>query len=127
MATINALCDGDSVHDIIDNITSQSTEDPWLSKARDSLAHGSSLAARWIYQQLRETRHASLREVFQLEIQLATNIMRHPEFAEGVRALLIDKDRQPTWQYASSRDVTDEVLAPFFSQPWPENPLADLD
>jgi enoyl-CoA hydratase/carnithine racemase len=127
MATINALCDGDSVHDIIDNITGQSTEDPWLSKARDSLAHGSSLAARWIYQQLQETRHASLREVFQSEIQLATNIMRHPEFAEGVRALLIDKDRQPAWQYASSRDVTDEVLAPFFSQPWPENPLADLD
>jgi len=127
MATINALCDGDSVHDIIDNITSQSTEDPWLSKARDSLANGSSLAARWIYQQLRETRHASLREVFQLEIQLATNIMRHREFAEGVRALLIDKDRQPAWQYANSRDVTDEVLAPFFSQPWPENPLADLD
>jgi enoyl-CoA hydratase/carnithine racemase len=127
MATINALCDGDSVHNIIDNITGQSTEDPWLSKARDSLAHGSSLAARWIYQQLQETRHASLREVFQSEIQLATNIMRHPEFAEGVRALLIDKDRQPAWQYASSRDVTDEVLAPFFSQPWPENPLADLD
>ena len=126
IATINALCDGDDVHEIIDNIVGQTTEDPWLSKARDSLAHGSSLAARWIHQQLRETRHASLREVFLAEIQLVTNIVRHPEFAEGVRALLIDKDRAPTWQYANSRDVTDAILAPFFTSPWAENPLAEL-
>jgi enoyl-CoA hydratase/carnithine racemase len=127
MGTINALCDGDSVHDIIDNITGISTEDPWLVKARDSLAHGSSLAARWIHRQLWETRFASLREVFQSEIQLATRIVRHPEFAEGVRALLIDKDRNPAWQYATSRDVPDTELDKFFTAPWDTNPLADLD
>jgi hypothetical protein len=52
--------------------------------------------------------------------------VRHPEFAEGVRALLIDKDRSPRWQYQKSRDVPDEVLDAFFSPPWDENPLADL-
>ena len=127
MATINALCDGDSVHDIIDNIVGMDTEDPWLIKARDSLAHGSPLAARWIHQQLWETRHASLREVFRAEIQLVTNIVRHPEFAEGVRALLIDKDRNPAWQYQASRDIPDAELDAFFTAPWDENPLADLD
>ncbi|MEH6518977.1 MAG: enoyl-CoA hydratase/isomerase family protein [Halioglobus sp.] len=126
IATINALCDGDDIHEIIDNIVGQTTEDPWLSKARNGLAHGSSLAARWIHQQLIETRHMSLREVFLAEIQLVTNIVRHPEFAEGVRALLIDKDRSPAWSYATSRDVTDEVLAPFFTSPWAENPLTEL-
>jgi enoyl-CoA hydratase/carnithine racemase len=126
IATINALCDGDDIHEIIDNIVGQTTEDPWLSKARNGLAHGSSLAARWIHQQLRETRHMSLREVFLAEIQLVTNIVRHPEFTEGVRALLIDKDRSPAWCYATSRDVTDEVLAPFFTSPWAENPLTEL-
>ena len=126
MATISALCDGDNVHQIIDNIVGQSTEDPWLSKARDGLAHGSKLAARWIHQQLWVTRHASLREVFQAEIQLATNIMRHPEFGEGVRALLIDKDRNPSWTFGASRDVSDEELEKFFTAPWPQNPLADL-
>ncbi len=126
MASISALCDGDSVHDIIDNITSQETEDPWLTKARDSLAAGSPLAARWIHRQLYATRHASLKEVFQQEIQLVTNIVRYPEFAEGVRALLVDKDRNPAWAYASSRDVTDTVLDGFFAAPWSHNPLADL-
>jgi hypothetical protein len=71
-------------------------------------------------------RHASLKEVFQSEIRLATNILRHPEFAEGVRALLIDKDRKPAWQYRTSREVPDEVLETFFTAPWDRNPLADL-
>lgn len=126
MASINALCDGDNVHQIIDNITALETEDPWLAKARDGLAHGSMLAACWIHQQLWETRHASLAEVFQAEIQLGTNIIRHPEFAEGVRALLIDKDRNPSWSYAASRDIPGAVLDSFFNAPWDQNPLADL-
>ena len=71
LGSINTLCDGDDIHEIIDNIVSLQTQDPWLSKAGDSLGHGSSLAALWIYRQLVENRHASLREVFQSEIQLA--------------------------------------------------------
>ncbi len=126
LGSINTLCDGDDVHEIVDNITSQQTQDPWLSKAADSLAHGSPLAALWIYRQLRETRLHSLREVFQAEIQLATRVVRHPEFAEGVRALLIDKDRKPQWQYPTTRDVPAELLATFFTPPWDSNPLADL-
>lgn len=126
LSTINTLCDGDDIHEIIDNIVGQQTQDPWLARARDSLAHGSPLAALWIHRQLMETRHASLREVFQAEIQLATNIVRHPEFTEGVRALLIDKDRNPNWQYKASRDVPAEQLDAFFIAPWDENPLADL-
>jgi hypothetical protein len=71
-------------------------------------------------------RYASLKEIFQSEIRLVTNIVRHPEFAEGVRALLIDKDRSPTWQYASTREVPEDVLASFFTTPWADNPLANL-
>lgn len=126
LGSINTLCDGDDIHQIIDNIVSLATQDPWLSKAGESLTHGSPLAALWIARQLLEMRHASLKEVFQSEIRLATNIVRHPEFAEGVRALLIDKDRTPAWQYRASRDVPADVLAAFFTAPWDSNPLADL-
>ncbi|MFT7289095.1 MAG: enoyl-CoA hydratase/carnithine racemase [Halieaceae bacterium] len=127
IARINALCDGDDIHAIIDNITSQNTDDPWLARGRDSLAYGSKLAALWIHRQLWETRHASLREVFQSEIQLVSNVVRYPEFAEGVRALLIDKDRSPAWQYTSSRDIPVELLENFFKAPWDVNPLAALN
>ncbi len=126
LVSINSLCDGDDIHEIIDNIVALPAQDPWLSKAGESLAHGSPLSALWTARQLREQRHASLREVFQSEIRLATNIVRHPEFAEGVRALLIDKDRKPEWRYRASRDVPPPVLDAFFTAPWEHNPLADL-
>jgi enoyl-CoA hydratase/carnithine racemase len=126
LGSINSLCDGDDIHEVIDNIVSLQTKDPWLTKAGESLSRGSPLAALWISRQLSEQRHASLKEVFQSEIRLATNIVRHPEFAEGVRALLIDKDRTPAWQYQSSREVPPDVLAAFFTEPWDRNPLADL-
>jgi enoyl-CoA hydratase/carnithine racemase len=126
LGSINTLCDGDDIYQIIDNIVSLSTEDPWLSKAGESLAHGSPLAALWIARQLQQQRYSSLKEVFQSEILLVTNIVRHPEFAEGVRALLIDKDRNPNWQYKATRDVPADVLDKFFTAPWQSNPLADL-
>jgi enoyl-CoA hydratase/carnithine racemase len=125
-ATIAQLLDGDDIHDVIDRITGQDTEDPWLARARDGLAHGSRLAALWIDRQLWETRHMGLADIFRAELQLATNIVRHPEFAEGVRALLIDKDRTPAWLYRASRDVPHELLDSFFQPPWDENPLAGL-
>lgn len=126
LETINSLCDGDDIHDVIERILALDTDDPWLSRARDGLDNGSRLAACWIDRQLASTRHDSLREVFQSELQLATRIVRHPEFAEGVRALLIDKDRNPAWAYEQSRSVPPELMEQFFTPPWPQNPLADL-
>ncbi|MFV0478654.1 MAG: enoyl-CoA hydratase/isomerase family protein [Parahaliea sp.] len=124
LATIEHLCDGDDIYQVIEAITAIETDDSWLARARDGLAYGSPLATLWIERQLQQTRDASLKEVFASELVLATNILRHPEFAEGVRALIIDKDRKPDWQYKTVRDVPAKVLDLFFSSPWPVNPLA---
>jgi hypothetical protein len=57
---------------------------------------------------------------------LVTNIVRHPEFAEGVRALLIDKDNTPRWQFVSVRDVPRQLMDNMITPPWPTNPLANI-
>ncbi len=128
---INQLCSGDDVFTVVDAITNLETDDSWLAKARDSLAAGSPLSALIISRQLELSRDMTLADVFRAEVQLSTNIVRYPEFSEGVRALLIDKDRNPQWQFKAVTDVPTEVLDRFFSVPesgstWPENPLADL-
>lgn len=123
---IEALCLGTDAFAILGAIAELDTDDAWLAAARDTLAKGSPLSALWIFRHIQRTRGMRLEEVFQADLQLATRVVRHPEFAEGVRALLIDKDRNPRWQYSAMEDVPSRVLDGFFTSPWPENPLADL-
>jgi len=117
MDVINAWMAGDDLSAIFDRVMSWQGEDAWLQKAKDGFAHGSPLAATWIFRQLNETRDASLKTVFESELVLGCNIMRHPEFAEGVRALLVDKDRSPAWAYPDLASVPAEVVDTFFTAP----------
>lgn len=123
---IQSLTDRDSFYEIVDAITSEQTEDTWLQRASGALTHGSPISACNIQQALELTVHMSLAEVFAFELMLATNIVRHPEFAEGVRALLIDKDKNPRWQYASVRDVPAQLMQHMVTPPWPNNPLDNI-
>jgi enoyl-CoA hydratase len=52
----------------------------------------------------------------------------HCEALEGIRALSLDKDRQPRWQPASVAAVTPEAVDAFFTSPWTveTHPLAGL-
>ena len=42
--------------------------------------------------------------------------MNHTEFFEGVRALLIDKDKNPKWKYSSVNEVKQEDIDFFFKR-----------
>lgn len=42
----------------------------------------------------------SLRKALDDELRLTETVIQHPDFIEGVRAVLVDKDRQPRWQPA---------------------------
>ena len=128
---IDDLCTGDDACKVIEAILSLDTDDPWLARARDNLMAGSPLSALIIHRQLQQSRGLSLAEVFQSEYLLSTSLVRYPEFAEGVRALLIDKDRHPQWQFRRIEDVPDKLMNQLFLPPqsgstWPVNPLSGL-
>jgi enoyl-CoA hydratase/carnithine racemase len=125
-ALIQQLTDQDSFYDIVDAIIAYQSDDSWVTAASAALKNGSPISACNIVQTLAETRQMSLAEVFQYELMLATNMVRHPEFAEGVRALLIDKDKSPKWQYPSVREVPAALLQQMITPPWTDNPIADL-
>lgn len=55
-----------------------------------------------------------LEQVLAQDYVLATYLAHHADFAEGVRAQLVDKDRNPQWSHARLEDVTDaDVRAAF--------------
>ena len=50
------------------------------------------------------------------------------ETIEGIRALVVDKDQSPRWHPSCVKDVTPDMVAPFFTSPWEStaHPLAML-
>jgi enoyl-CoA hydratase/carnithine racemase len=124
---IQQLTDGDSLDQIVAQITAYDGDDEWLQRAAKTLSSGCPTTVRVIYEQLRRGLHLSLREIFQLELIIGANCMRFSNFAEGVRALLVDKDRNPRFEPATLVEVTPEFVAQHFEPPWQgPHPLADL-
>ncbi|MFO8033081.1 MAG: enoyl-CoA hydratase/isomerase family protein [Desulfohalobiaceae bacterium] len=54
---------------------------------------------------LRRNKGRDLQEVFRTDLRAADFMLSHPDFLEGVRARLIDKDQQPRWQPSSTEDL----------------------
>lgn len=57
-----------------------------------------------------------LKEVFEMEYKISQGFMNHTEFFEGVRALLVDKDKKPQWKHKSVAEVTQEEINWFFER-----------
>ena len=105
----------------------EASTDPWLNKAADTLKAGSPTSAALIYRQWRNGSQMSLADCFRQELVLSVQCARHPDFIEGVRALLVDKDHKPHWRPASVGELTVEWLDGHYRTPWlGEHPLADL-
>lgn len=49
------------------------------------------------------------------EFAVAARVVMRPDFAEGVRALLIDKDNKPTWNPATPEGVSDALIDAIFA------------
>jgi enoyl-CoA hydratase/carnithine racemase len=125
---INRLCSAPTLAEAVDNIVTLETEDQWLQRGIATLVAGSPGSA-WLSHALQKrARHMSLAEVFRLEYVVSLHCAARTDFAEGIRALIIDKDRQPKWQPATLAAVADDWGNGFFANPWTEknHPLADL-
>lgn len=52
--------------------------------------------------------------VIEADLERARNFIKYPDLYEGVRALLIDKDRAPAWDLAGFSDVHEGAVARYF-------------
>ncbi|MCF8086253.1 MAG: enoyl-CoA hydratase/isomerase family protein [Desulfohalobiaceae bacterium] len=54
---------------------------------------------------LRRNKGRDLQEVFHTDLRAAELMLSHPDFLEGVRARIMDKDQQPRWRPSSIEDA----------------------
>jgi enoyl-CoA hydratase/carnithine racemase len=128
-ALIADLCAKPKLLDVINAILALKTEDAWLKQAAATLAAGSPSAAALAHALQVRTRGASLADVFRAELVASMLCGARPDFAEGIRALIIDKDRKPRWQPLTHAAMTQQWVDGYFKSPWAphEHPLADLE
>jgi enoyl-CoA hydratase/carnithine racemase len=99
-----------------DALLAAADEDPYFRAPADNLAKGSPTAAHVTFEYLRRTRQMSIEQVLALDLILARNFQRRDDFREGVRSLLIDKDRNPKWSPARFEDVDEALIASHFRE-----------
>lgn len=96
--------------------------DPWAKKAIATYRQGCPVSSALTYELYHHVQDLSLEQILYLEANVATHCADKPDFREGVRALLIDKDRQPNWSRSLADCLTPEgmdYIAEHFSNPYP--------
>jgi enoyl-CoA hydratase len=64
---------------------------------------------------LRRSRGLTLDEVLVEEYRVGLHCLRGPDFREGIRAQVVDKDRNPQWRPATLHEVHPEDVERYFA------------
>ncbi|WGP14266.1 enoyl-CoA hydratase/isomerase family protein [Streptomyces sp. SH5] len=116
---IDSCYAADTVEDIIRNLRESGV--PEALTAADELLTKSPLALKVTLAAVRRAaRLDSLEGVLDQEFRVSSRAFEHPDFVEGVRARIIDKDNAPQWKPGSLAEVDDQEVARFFAPLGPD-------
>lgn len=94
--------------------------DRWAATERDTLGTKSPQTCKVALRQLATS--ATLTDFadnMRMEYRIASRVLTRPDFAEGVRAVIVDKTGDPKWNPATPEGVTEDLLDAIFA-PLPE-------
>lgn len=115
---IDRLFASDRLEDIVAAL--QADPSDWAAKELKAVTAKCPATAKVALRQFAEgARMTDFADEMRSEYRLASRMMLRPDFAEGVRAVLIDKDNAPRWDPPTPEGVSEEALDAIFA------PLAD--
>ncbi len=111
---VDRLFAGDTLEGIIAALSSDGSD--WAAKELKAVTSKSPTSAKVALRLFAESPNvADLAAEMTKEYALAARIIEQPDFVEGVRALLVDKDNKPKWRPANPHDVDDDLLDALFA------------
>lgn len=108
---IDRLFAGDDLDAVVARIDAAAPEAEWIAQAQAVLRRASPTSLRATWRRMIEGGDQSIERVLEDDLRMAVRIVGGPDFAEGVRAILVDKDGSPRWTPSSLSDVTDAQIA----------------
>lgn len=100
LGDIDALLQSDEA---LADLDADFANDSWTQRAVATYRQGCPVTVALTYALYHKVAELSLEQVLYLEANVAVHCAANPDFKEGVRALLIDKDKTPQW----SRSLAD--------------------
>ena len=102
---IEKITAGDSFIPFLEEISQSRKENKTWETNRKNVLKAPPFSLAVTFEQFKRARGKSLKSVFEMELGLALQLSRRPDFSEGVRALLVDKSKDPVWRPARPEDV----------------------
>jgi len=96
-AEIREIFKPDSSKAIMERLAESDSE--FSAQTKKLITKMSPLAISIVFEQIKRGSTMGIKEVFEMEYRISQGFMNHTEFFEGVRALLVDKDRSPKWKH----------------------------
>lgn len=117
--TISELMTGDDLQTVDKNLHAYDGQNTDIKTAIENYQYGSNITKALTWQIYHKVKNAQkelpLCDIFDMETKVAVNCIDKGDFKEGVRALLIDKDKNPQWKYPSINDIPQEFIDGFFN------------
>ena len=114
LPAIAKLFASDRLEEIIAALEAE--ESDWAESELATLKSKSPLSCKVSLRLLSEgAKRASFADEMVAEYALAAKVVQTPDFIEGIRALLIDKDNAPAWQPATPEEVDDVMVDALFA------------
>jgi enoyl-CoA hydratase/carnithine racemase len=111
-AAIDHCFAADSVPEIIARLEADGGE--WATATLATLRRMSPSSLVWSHRLVRAGAGRTLAQCLEAELALTRTVTMHPDFAEGVRAMVVDKDRTPRWSPPRIEDVDPAAIAAMF-------------
>ncbi|WP_209325741.1 enoyl-CoA hydratase/isomerase family protein [Brevibacterium renqingii] len=105
---INECYVGNSAEDIVAALAAH--EDPDAQATAELIGSKAPTSVKVTLAALRKAASMSLAEVLEQDYRVAVALTERPDLKEGIRAQVIDKDRNPQWSPATLADVSDETV-----------------
>jgi enoyl-CoA hydratase len=100
--------------DILASLSADSSD--WAARTLATLRTKSPQTCKVALRQLAEsTTLGSFAENMAMEYRIAARVLTRPDFAEGVRAVIVDKTNDPKWNPATPEEVSEELIESIFA------------
>ncbi|MCH9756113.1 MAG: enoyl-CoA hydratase/isomerase family protein [Gammaproteobacteria bacterium] len=110
-----------ALHEVFESLAEDGSQ--WAFETRDVLLKQSPLSLHITLEQMRRAEGLNLADCLEMDYNLTYHFMQGHDFYEGVRALLVDKDKTPQWSPASWQAVSEEEVSRYFETSTEISPL----